>query len=248
VPGKNPGTSTIIVSGSTGQTTLKEGKDYLIGSDSRAYYINANTNKTTATTPKINATTQGKATNTVNSDSNNTSYTILFNRAEYDQRWDTLSNGYQQTSFLGKPVVVLKGAALSIEMRYNFGKASYQAAVHETGLADYKTAGVAFDTTVGYVAGCYVGYAGEKVVKGIGQSIKGAGKVVDDLPSGWTKTTNNGFTHVKDANGNIRVRIDPPDAKTPYPHKHLYDEAGNSLDINGNIVSPKSPDAHIPLK
>jgi hypothetical protein len=75
-----------------------------------------------------------------------------------------------------------------------------------------------------------------------------AGKVVDDLPSGWTKTTNNGFTHVKDANGNIRVRIDPPDAKTPYPHKHLYDEAGKSLDINGTIVSPKSPDAHIPLK
>lgn len=80
---------------------------------------------------------------------------------------------------------------------------------------------------------------------------EGAGKKivdVDNLPSGWTKTTNNGFTHVKDANGNIRVRIDPPDAKTPYPHKHLYDEAGNSLDINGNIVSPKSPDAHIPLK
>ncbi|MGB8451363.1 MAG: hypothetical protein WCD89_03435 [Anaerocolumna sp.] len=71
---------------------------------------------------------------------------------------------------------------------------------------------------------------------------------VDNLPSGWTKTTNNGFTHVRDANGNIRVRIDPPDAKTPYPHKHLYDEAGNSLDINGNNVSPKSPDAHIPLK
>ena len=85
-------------------------------------------------------------------------------------------------------------------------------------------------------------------VRGLPGVTKGAGKLVDDLPSGWTKTTNNGFTHVKDANGNIRVRIDPPDAKTPYPHKHLYDEAGNSLDINGNIVSPKSPDAHIPLK
>lgn len=79
---------------------------------------------------------------------------------------------------------------------------------------------------------------------------EGAGEIidVDNLPSGWTKTTNNGFTHVRDANGNIRVRIDPPDVKTPYPHKHLYDEAGNSLDINGNIVSPKSPGAHIPLK
>ena len=77
---------------------------------------------------------------------------------------------------------------------------------------------------------------------------KGASKTLDDLPSGWTKTTNNGFTHIKDANGNIRVRIDPPDAKTSYPHKHLYDELGNSLDVNGNIVSPKNPDAHIPLK
>jgi len=77
---------------------------------------------------------------------------------------------------------------------------------------------------------------------------KGTPETLDDLPSGWTKTTNNGFTHIKDANGNIRVRIDPPDAKTLYPHKHLYDELGNSLDINGNIVSPKSPGAHIPLK
>ena len=74
-----------------------------------------------------------------------------------------------------------------------------------------------------------------------------SGVDLDNLPSGWTKTTNNGFTHVKDENGNIRIRIDPPDAKTPYPHKHLYDGAGNPLDINGNIVSPKSPDAHIPL-
>lgn len=52
---------------------------------------------------------------------------------------------------------------------------------------------------------------------------------LDNLPSDWTKATNNGFTHVKDVNENIRVRIDPPDAKTPYPHKHLYDEAGNSI-------------------
>ncbi len=71
---------------------------------------------------------------------------------------------------------------------------------------------------------------------------------VDNLPDDWSKTTNNGFTHVRDADGNIRVRIDPADANTPYPHKHLYDENGNSLDVNGNIVDPKSQDAHIPLK
>ena len=69
----------------------------------------------------------------------------------------------------------------------------------------------------------------------------------NNLPEGWTKTENNGFTHIRDADGNIRVRIDPPDAVTNYPHQHVYDASGNSLDINGNIVSPKSPDAHIPL-
>ena len=71
---------------------------------------------------------------------------------------------------------------------------------------------------------------------------------VDDLPNGWSKTTNNGFTHVRDSNGNLRMRIDPPDANTPYHHKHLYDEFGNSLDAQGNIVSPKSQDAHIPYE
>jgi len=44
------------------------------------------------------------------------------------------------------------------------------------------------------------------------------------------------------------MRIDPPDKVTNYPHKHLYDINGNSLDVNGNIVPSKSPDAHIPLK
>ncbi len=76
---------------------------------------------------------------------------------------------------------------------------------------------------------------------------EGADKTVDDLPSGWTQTTYNGFTHVRDANGNIRVRVDPADPKTSFPHKHIYDELGNSLDANGNIVEPNSPDAHIPL-
>lgn len=70
----------------------------------------------------------------------------------------------------------------------------------------------------------------------------------NDLPEGWTKTENNGFTHVRDSEGNIRVRIDPSDKVTNYPHKHIYDADGNPLDINENIVSPKSPDAHIPLK
>lgn len=72
--------------------------------------------------------------------------------------------------------------------------------------------------------------------------------ILNNLPEGWTYTTNNGFTHVRDANGVIRMRIDPPDAVTNYKHIHLYDANKNPLDINGNIVSPKSPDAHIPIK
>jgi len=71
---------------------------------------------------------------------------------------------------------------------------------------------------------------------------------VNNLPEGWTKTENNGFTHIRDQNGKIRIRLDPPDSKTPYPHKHLYDTNENPIDINGNPVSPKSPDAHIPLE
>lgn len=69
---------------------------------------------------------------------------------------------------------------------------------------------------------------------------------VDNLPEGWTKTENNGRIHVRDAEGNIRSRIDPPDAKTDYQHQHRYDGNGNSLDADGNIVPYNSPDAHIP--
>ena len=67
-----------------------------------------------------------------------------------------------------------------------------------------------------------------------------------NLPDGWTYTEHNGRVHIKDANGNFRVRIDPPDKVTSYQHMHILDELGNPLDIDGNIVSPKSPDGHIP--
>ena len=71
---------------------------------------------------------------------------------------------------------------------------------------------------------------------------------VNKLPEGWKYTENNGFVHVRDASGNIRMRIDPPDKTTKYNHVHLYDAKGNSLDINGNIVDYKSPSAHIQIK
>lgn len=69
-----------------------------------------------------------------------------------------------------------------------------------------------------------------------------------NLPDGWTYTEHNGRVHIKDANGKFRVRIDPPDNVTNYRHIHIYDELGNPLDIDGNIVGPKSPDGHIPWK
>ncbi|QSX06723.1 RHS repeat-associated core domain-containing protein [Sedimentibacter sp. zth1] len=78
----------------------------------------------------------------------------------------------------------------------------------------------------------------------------GLNELEDALPDGWTYSSNgpngNDFVHIKDGNGNYRVRIDPADKVTNYRHMHLYDEAGNSLDINGNIVPYDSPNAHIP--
>jgi hypothetical protein len=73
------------------------------------------------------------------------------------------------------------------------------------------------------------------------------GDILGKLPEGWKYTENNGFVHVKDANGNIRMRIDPPDKVTKYDHAHLYNEKGESLDINGNVVNYKDPSAHIEI-
>ena len=46
----------------------------------------------------------------------------------------------------------------------------------------------------------------------------------------------------------MRIRIDPPDKVTSYPHVHVYDSDGNLLDVTGSIVDRKSPDGHIPYK
>jgi len=68
----------------------------------------------------------------------------------------------------------------------------------------------------------------------------------DNLPPGWTSTNNNGFIHIKDAQGRMRIRIDPPDSGTPVSHRHHYDTLGRSLDVHGNVVDHRSPEAHIP--
>ncbi|MDA7028607.1 hypothetical protein PJ311_18915, partial [Bacillus sp. CLL-7-23] len=74
----------------------------------------------------------------------------------------------------------------------------------------------------------------------------------ESLPDDWSFNANgpngNDFVHIKDRNGQYRIRIDPPDRVTKYDHMHIYDESGNSLDINGKIVEYDAPAAHIPYK
>ena len=73
-------------------------------------------------------------------------------------------------------------------------------------------------------------------------------EILDSLPKDWKYTENYGFVHIRDVNGNIRMKIDPPDKVTRYDHVHLFDESGNPVDVNLNVVDRKSPDAHIPYK
>ncbi|WP_270996053.1 T7SS effector LXG polymorphic toxin [Listeria seeligeri] len=72
--------------------------------------------------------------------------------------------------------------------------------------------------------------------------------ILNDLPVGWKYTKNNGFIHVRDSSGNVRMKFDPPDNVTNFDHIHLFDNNGNPIDINGNVVNRKSSDAHIPYK
>ncbi len=73
-------------------------------------------------------------------------------------------------------------------------------------------------------------------------------EIINKIPNDWNYTDHNGFVHIKDASGKIRIRIDPPDRVTDYPHVHVYDSNGNLLDSFGNIVDRRSPDGHIPYK
>ena len=68
------------------------------------------------------------------------------------------------------------------------------------------------------------------------------------LPKDWSynKSPDGRFIHIRDANGKYRIKIDPADRVTNYRHIHILDGKGNALDINGNVVPPNSPAAHIP--
>ncbi|ARW06255.1 transposase [Bacillus atrophaeus] len=89
-------------------------------------------------------------------------------------------------------------------------------------------------------------FGGEIIAKNIPNMSKKV--ILDSLPTEWKYTENNGFAHVRDTSGNIRMRIDPHDKMTKYEHVHLFDKNGNQLDENLRIVDRKSPDAHIPYK
>ena len=68
----------------------------------------------------------------------------------------------------------------------------------------------------------------------------------ENTPENWDYQEHNNRIHIKDENSNYKVRVDPPDKKTPYTHIHIMDENNNPLDINGKVVSPKDPAGHIP--
>lgn len=67
--------------------------------------------------------------------------------------------------------------------------------------------------------------------------------ILEGLPSNWKHNENNGFVHIE-----MLMKIDPSDKVTKYDHVHIFDESGNPLDVNLNVVDRKSPDAHIPYK
>jgi len=73
-------------------------------------------------------------------------------------------------------------------------------------------------------------------------------EIIDSVPDTWEIHDNNGFVHIKDESGKTIIEIHPPDKVTNYEHIHIYDELGNSLDINGVPRFYKDIEVHIPLK
>ena len=53
------------------------------------------------------------------------------------------------------------------------------------------------------------------------------------------------FKEFVDKHGNIRAKLHPPDKVTKYPHLHIYDKAGKSLDSNLSKVPARAVEAHI---
>ncbi len=50
-----------------------------------------------------------------------------------------------------------------------------------------------------------------------------------------------------DPNTNEQRILCHPHCQNSGPHGHVNNENGERLDINGNVVPPESPDAHLPI-
>ncbi|MED2919572.1 S-layer protein [Bacillus thuringiensis] len=163
------------------------------------------------------------------------------------------------------PIINVPKEIIQLVQGHEMGeKDKYKPSDYAIGVASVLTGGtVKTVKTIGKVVGTVEDI--EKKAKNLEKAAKSTGKtigkinthnipnmskkeILEKLPDGWKYTDNNGFVHVRDGNGTIRMRIDPPDKVTKYDHVHLYDENKNPLDLNGNIVDAKSPDAHIPYK
>ncbi|MGK7901950.1 MAG: hypothetical protein AB4352_11140 [Hormoscilla sp.] len=55
------------------------------------------------------------------------------------------------------------------------------------------------------------------------------------------------FLHFRDGARRVRARIDPPNVIISYNHLHLYNEAGESLNANLEVVDRQSLEAHISI-
>ena len=87
----------------------------------------------------------------------------------------------------------------------------------------------------------YLSDAGSKTPQQIAQDLQAAGlKLKGQSPDGR-------FMEFVDRFGNVRAKIHPADKVTPYAHLHIYDKAGNALSAALKKVSPKLPDAHLPI-
>ncbi len=66
------------------------------------------------------------------------------------------------------------------------------------------------------------------------------------IPKGDPEAGNGAY--IDPVTGKQRILTHPePDSNCSGPHCHVNNPAGERLDINGNVVPPKSPDAHLPL-
>jgi len=70
----------------------------------------------------------------------------------------------------------------------------------------------------------------------------------NNLPDGWTRTIDHaGRTHIRDASGRYRIRIDPATKGHPL-HRHHYNIHGQPIDIHGHPTRFGVPNSHIPMR